>query len=217
MAANTARPRPEQHCLTSPQIHESALNNIINRSEFAGKVLNNDEMAESLNRVFQTSFIVDDGKKRSKAEFEFAPFDPIRIDFEESRIQISVNLKSFRIGNGKRWQNLNLKVLYDPTIEDGFRVKMSQSDEGLRIKGKRLNVGDQLAIGVICEVLFPKQFEVALMPARLGQQLSVSNLQATQFVVSNGWLGISVGDAPQTATSHRQYQQGRSLPNRNRR
>lgn len=217
MAANTARPRAEQDCLMSLQIHESAINNIISRFEFAGKKFNNDEMAEYLNRVFQTSFIVDDGKKRSKAEFEFAPFDPIRIDFEDRQIAISVNLKSFRIGNGKRWQNLNLKVIYDPQIEEGFRMKLTQSKEGLRIKGKRLNVGDQLAIGVICEVLFPNQFEVALMPARLGQQLSVSDLQATQFVVSNGWLGISVGDAPQTAASHRQYQQSRSLPNRNRR
>lgn len=196
MASTTARPRAMQGCLMSMQIHESAVNNIISRFELAGKKFTSTELAEYVNRMFQTEFVTEDGRRKKEANFHFAPFDPVRIDFDTNQIAISINLKSLQIGKGKRWKNLNLKAIYDPTISDGFRVQMVQSEEGLRIKGKRFNAGDQLAIGVICEVLFPNEFEFAMMPKHLGQQLKVDTLQASQFVVSNGWIGLSVDDAP---------------------
>ena len=152
-----------------------------------------------------------------QAEFEFAPFDPIRIDFEESKIAISTNLKSFKVGKGKKWKRLNLKVHYEPQIEDGFKVRMIQTEAGLHVSGARLKPRDQIAIRVICEVLFPKEFSIKLMPDHLARQLRVNELQATQFVVANGWIGISVDDARQIAGQQQSpARQGRRLFDRRR-
>ncbi len=209
MAAATPRPRAVQSCLMSMQIHESAINNLMSRFDFASRKFDSQELVQYINTIFRSDFVIDDGKSRKPAEFEFAPFDPIRIDFEEQQMVVSVNLKSFRIGSGKRWKNLNVRAIYEPRMEDGFRLRLTQSEEGLRIKGKRLNAADQIAIGLICEILFPDQFEVALMPANVAKQLNLRSVQATQFVVSNGWIGLSVDnvsptvDAKPTQTAER--------------
>ena len=207
MAASTARPRELPESLMSMQIHESAMNNIISRFEFGGKKFNTQELIQYINQMFQTQFVSEQTDKPAK--FEFANFDPFRIDFDEGKVGISLNLKSFQVGKGKTWKKLNIKATYDAQIENGFTVKLIQSEDGLTLTGRRLNPADQIAIRVICDVLFPSQFSVKLMPEHLGSQLSVNTLQATQFVLANGWIGISVDDATRIASRQQQTQQPR--------
>ena len=196
MSASTARPRGVASSLMSMQIHESAINNTLSRFDVAGKKFTTEELIDYLNQTFGEGFVQVDSSKQKPAKFEFAPFDPVRVQFEEQAISIVINLRSFQIGKGKRWKNLVIKSTYDPQVIGGFNIGMTQSKEGLRIKGKRLNVGDQLAIGVICEVMFPEQLQIAMMPGQLAQQLKVAQAETSQFVVSNGWLGISLDDPP---------------------
>ena len=209
MAASTARPKEMPDSLMSMQIHESAVNNVISRFDFGGKKFETSELIEYINQMFQTRFIVDDVDKPAK--FEFAHFDPVRIDFDGGKVAISLNLKSLKVGKGKTWKRLNIKATYDAQIENGFRVKLIQSEEnGLRLSGSRLRPTDQIAIRVICEMLFPNEFSVKLMPEHLGGQLSVNSLQATQFVLSGGWIGISVDDSARIAARQNQPHQRQS-------
>lgn len=202
MGANTARPRGVQSSLFSMQIHQSLINNTLSRFELASKKFTTEELADYINQTLGEGFVeLDTSKSQKPAKFEFAPFEPVRIEFEEQKIAITISLKSFQIGKGKRWRNLIIKSTYDPYVVSGFNIGLVQSEEGLRVKGRRLNVGDQLAIGVICEVLFPEQFQLAMMPSQLAQQLKISNAETSQFVVSNGWIGVSVDDGQSSQAS----------------
>ena len=210
MAANTARPQGVPSSLMNLQIHESAVNNIASRFDMASKKFTTEELVDYLNGVVGTSMLeLSPAAKKRSAEFVFAPFDPFRIQFVEDQIVVSINLKSFRIGEGKRWRNLTVKATYDPYITNGFHLGLNQAEEGVRVKGRRLNVGDQLAVSLICEMLFPEQFQIKMMPEKLGRQLRVQSLQATQFVVSNGWLGLSVGDNGNRMQQQPQYRQAK--------
>ena len=208
MAASTARPKENPGSLMSMQIHESAINNVISRFEFGNKKFDTLQLIEYVNHMFQTQFVSADIDKGKSANFEFAPFDPIRIDFDNGQVGIAINLKSFQLGKGKKWQRLTIRAKYDAQIESGFKVKLIRTEDGLQLTGRRLSPTDQIAIRVICDVLFPGEFSVKLMPNHLGSQLSVNTLQATQFVLSNGWLGISVDDA-RRISSREQPQQPR--------
>ncbi len=208
MASYTARPSAAQSCLMSMQIHQSVANNFVDRFDLAGKKFTSDELITYVNEIMGQEVIAgrnNDSDKKRQAVLEFAHFDPIRFDFDDEQIGISFNLKSFKIGKGKKWKNLSIKATYDTQVVNGFNIGLSQGEEKLQIKGKRMNVGDKLAVGLICKALFPEQFQLALMPARLGEQLRVSNVQTTQFTISNGWMGISVDHV--NARQNRTFQQ----------
>ena len=207
MAASTARPREMPDSLMSMQIHESAINNVVTRFEFGGKKLNTQELIDYINKMFQTELSTKELDDNKTANFEFAPFDPIRIDFDEGKVELVINLKSFQVGKGKQWKRLTVKAVYDAQIESGFNIKLIQTEDGLHLKGRRLNPTDKIAIRLICGALFPEELSVRLMPEHLGSQLSVNTLQATQFVLSDGWLGISVDDAQRIADRQHQYQE----------
>ena len=194
MAASTARPREIPDSLMSMQIHQSAINNVIARFGFGGKKFTTEELIEYVNQMFQTEF-VSAGQQHKPANFEFLKVDPIRIDFDGGKVGISINLKSFQVGKGKTWKRLAVRATYDAQIENGFTVRLIQTEDGLNLSGRRLNPADQIAIRVICDVFFPEEFAVKLMPEHLGSQLNVNTLQATQFVLSNGWIAISVDDS----------------------
>ena len=198
MAANTARPREKPGSLMSMQIHESAVNNVISRFGFNGRKFDTDELIAHVNNMFQTEFVKHQGKTRP-ASFEFAPFDPVRIDFRRRQDQ---HLHQFEVVPDRQRKKMETAQHQDNLrCSDRKRVtvKLIQTQDGLQLTGRQLNPADQIAIRVICEVLFPNEFSVKMMPENLGSQLSVNSLQATQFVLSNGWIGISVADAQPVA------------------
>ena len=229
MGASTSRPRGMPNSLINMQVHESALNNITARFELAGKKFTTEELIQYVNEMFGTTVVELDASKSNKpAEFHFAPFDPFRVEFMDGQVVIAFNLRSFRIGEGKKWKNLTIKATYDPLISNGFFLTMNQAEEGVRVKGKRLNVKDQIAVRLVCQLLFPEQFDLRLIPEKMSRQLQVSSLQATQFVIANGWLGLSLDDPnlqqrtpqrqlhqsnPKAHTARRNFQQRRQTPN----
>jgi hypothetical protein len=177
--------------MMSIQIHESVINNLLNRIEIAGQKFTATELADHLKDVVGTDVISNVGQAEADAEFEFAPFDPVRISFQNNRIQVTINLKSFRVANGKRWKNLQVRTEYIPYV-DGLRLTLKQSDDGISLKGRNLNCRDQIAIRTIFTSMFQDQTEFAIVPAPLAQKLGIADLAIHQLIASNGWIGISV-------------------------
>jgi hypothetical protein len=191
LAAHTARPMAIKSSMMSIQMHESVINNLLNRIEIAGQKFTATELADHLKDVVGTDVISNVCQAEADAEFEFAPFDPVRINFQNNRIQVTINLKSFRVANGKRWKNLQVRTEYIPYV-DGLRLTVKQSDDGISLKGRNLNCRDQIAIRTIFTSIFQDQAEFAIVPAPLAQKLGIGDLAIHQFTASNGWIGISV-------------------------
>ena len=193
MAANSVRPTPIPHSLMSLQLHESAINNVIQRIEIAGKAFNPVELQQHLRDVLGVDLFGSAHQIDKKVEFQFAPFDPVRIDFENNQIVLSINLKSLQINNGRRWKNLQVKTRYNP-IARGMVFELRQDESGISLKGKRLNVGDQIAIRAVCTKLFDKKMGFSALPESLAEKLGTGPLSINQLVVSQGWIGISIND-----------------------
>ncbi len=197
MAANTPRPQALQSSLMSIQVHETAINNLIGRIELAGKTFDPIQLQQHLRDVLGGDVFANADKIERDVEFEFAPFDPVRVDLDDNQIGLSVNLKSFRIGKGKTWKNLQIKTKYDPTVR-GLKFALSQDESGIELKGKRLNAADYIAIRTIFSSLFESHIEFAALPQSLQEKLGSTSLAVSQLVVTNGWIGVSVDDLTQT-------------------
>ena len=211
MAANSIRPDPIPGSLMSLQIHESAINNMVQRIEIAGKDFNPVGLQEHLQRVLGVNLFASAHQIDQKVEFQFAPFDPVRVDFEDNQIALSINLKSLRINNGKRWRNLQVKTRYNP-VARGMVFELTQDDNGISLKGRKLNIGDQIAIRAVCTKLFEKNMRFSALPQSLAEKLGTGPLGINQLIVSEGWVGLSINDGRRMARSiHRpQYPEART-------
>ncbi len=195
MAANTSRPRDNGESLLSFQLHQSAINNAIARIGLNGNDFTIDELTKHLRDVIGSDQVVSSDQDSDRyAEIGFAYFDPMHVDFQDDRLNITLNLKSLKIGTtGKTWKNVSLTASYRFAV-DGMSIELQQDDEGTRIRGKRLRFGDKAAISAVMKVLFKQQYALNALPKKLSDRIDGQLLEVSQFVVVDGWLGVSIDD-----------------------
>ena len=199
MAANSARPRDSGQSLISLQLHQTAINNAIDRVGLKGNTFNIDELSTHLSDVIGLPLSMGADKSKSSdkkyAEIGFASLAPIEIEFVEDRFRITLNLKTLKIGKkGKQWKNLSLVAAYEP-IASGTQFVLVQDDQGTRIKGKkRIKFTDKAAISTVMKVMFKKQYIVNALPQRVMTRLGGDRLTISQLVISDGWISLSFDD-----------------------
>jgi hypothetical protein len=200
LAAHTTRPAGRNDCLMSMQIHESAFNNILNRLDLNGNRYTVDSLRAHLEEVLSLDPSgAEVNVEEIEANLEFAPYDPIRIAFEQGEILIEFNLRRLQIGNGKVWKNLTASCAYVPIVE-GTKLTLQQNGKGVRISGYRLGARDQIAVRGIFTGMFQDHYSMKLLPKTITDKLHAS-LAATQFDISEGWIGVSFDDQTQAQLS----------------
>ena len=199
MAANTARPVGDSNSLIEFQLHQSLVNNAIARLGLNGETFTGPELATHLENVFGFTAKNNSEPTDQEAEFEFAKFDPIRIDFTEDRVNFVINLDSLKIGNGKALRRLSLTASYAIEV-DGMKVKLTQDQSGTVaekiVKGKRrpLRVGERATISTVMKMMFEDTYSVNALPEKFRNQPEASSLSISRLVVTNGWLGASFNE-----------------------
>ena len=90
--------------------------------------------------------------------------------------------------------------------------ELTQDDNGISLKGRKLNIGDQIAIRAVCTKLFEKNMRFSALPQSLAEKLGTGPLGINQLIVSEGWVGLSINDGRRMARSiHRpQYPEART-------
>ena len=199
MAASTARPAEIAGSLCSCQVHESALNNTIMRLGLNGEEFTAKQLQEHFQQIVgvEPATAADQQEELPEAAFEFAPLDPIRFRLDDQKLTVELNLASMQIGDGRKWKRLSVKTSYVPRVENGA-VVLGQSDEGIRLKGKRLRFRDQVALRTVFEVMFKSEYRFNVLTEKFQQRVG-NDLSITQLVLSDGWLGLSIDDAGSVA------------------
>ena len=203
MAANSSRPQDNGTSLLSFQMHQSAVNNAIARVGLNGNTFTIDELKKHLQEVIGSTQIASDKSDESEeseqwAEIGFGKLDPIQFDFDENRLNITLNLKSLQVAeNGKKFKNVSLGVSYKAKVQ-GTQIVLEQDDLGTSIKGqKRLKFGEKASVSTIMKVLFKKQYLFNALPEKMHQRIGGHSLEISQLILSDGWMGVSLDD-PQT-------------------
>ncbi|MGI9518629.1 MAG: hypothetical protein ACR2NP_16350, partial [Pirellulaceae bacterium] len=197
LAAFTPRPQTQTGSLLGMQIHRSAINNLISQAEIGGRKFTTQEFVDQLNTLLGRNDLTVEPGAQEDVTFEFASRDPIRLDFDENRILISLRLRSLQIGRQNRWRNVIVTTAYTPQAS-GTRVLMTLDEShGITVKTSRLNLRDQLTIRTAFSALFKTQFDFSAMPARLADQQGIQGLGIIELIASDGWLGVSIDEMPQ--------------------
>ena len=86
-----------------------------------------------------------------------------------------------------------MKAVYQVQTS-GMQVFLTQDDNGTLIRGKRLKLREKAAISTIMKVLFKKNYDFDALPAQFAAKINGQNLEISQLVVANGWIGVSIDD-----------------------
>ena len=193
MAAHTARPRALADSLMSLQFHESMINNLLDRTELKSREFTSEELVQHLRNIFRSEEAIGTKEMETDATFVFAPYDPLRIGFVDNKVELTLNLKKFRIGKGKTWKNLNIKATYHPSAT-GMKLTLVQDKAGISLKGSNLKLRDQIAVRTVFTAMFEDRYEMNILPKNFGEHFDANSLRIAQLAITDGWIGISLGE-----------------------
>ena len=194
MAANSPRPSDSENDYLGVQLHQSLLNNMIQRIEIQSESFTPETLLNHLADVigFDPQVAGDDIKQ--DATFVFAKYDPIRIDLDDRVVRIELNLRSLQVGKGKIWRNITITSIYRPEII-GTKIRLVQ-DEPIAVKGRRFRLGDQIAVRTIFTVLLPKELSVPVVPPQLQSNMNGYALEIKELDIADGWVGVTFDEVP---------------------
>ena len=190
LAAHTARPIDQPTDLVSLQLHQSAINNLIQRMGLDGETFDAASLRAQLESV--TGFPTATEELAGDATFRFAKRGGVQVSFRNGEVQIELRLASLQLGRGKTWRNLVVQTTYVPTYE-GMRLVMLQKD-GIELAGKRLKLGDQIAIRAAFKVVLEPEYTLGMMPRALENRMGANAVRIDRLSIADGWIGIAINE-----------------------
>jgi len=189
LGGDTPRPRAMADSLASLQVHESAINNLFERLDLNGQTMSLPELAKhvaaKLNRP--SNWQLDPANE--DVEITFAAEDAVHVRCQDG--QIVVTLSIVRLSKAPRvWRDFQVRVCYKPQIA-GRSAEMVR-DGVVQLIGPKLSTGSQIAVRGIFAKVFPKDQAWKLIPDRFLDDPRLADLEVSQFVIEDGWIGVSL-------------------------
>ena len=152
LGSNTPRPWAPSDSVLSFQMHQSALNNVLQGLELDGTTLTIKELRERIATRFNRPEMLEKSTEHDDVAITFAATDAARIDFEDGRVVVSLSVARLRAG-GRQWRNFRVCAYYRP--ETSRRSASLARDGVVELIGP-MRMGAQIALRsifskVLCE------------------------------------------------------------------
>ena len=129
-------------------------------------------------------------------EVEFAEIDPARIEFDEGAATLYLNIAELS-GPRKAWYDFTVVVRFQPST-DGVQITFAREGH-IELIGDGLSGFQQIGLRTIFTKVFATSRAIPLLPAHIAADARLANLQVTQCLAQNGWLGVALGPKRLTA------------------
>ena len=192
LSAYTPRPKSPADSVLSVQVHESALNNVIEQFGWAGRRANAIELHAELAKLLQRPQTQLPEDFPDDVVLEFAKESPVRIALRDGRVTITLELQELAQGKN-RWRDFVVRVHYRPAPEqpDVDLVR----DQYVELIGK-LGFREQVALRGIFSRVFNRSQPINLITKALRSDPRLEGLVVSQLVIDDGWVGVAIGSAP---------------------
>jgi len=204
LGSQTPRPQAPSDSLASVQFHETALNNALARLELDGRTFSLDELAMRISQRLKCGRPWEANPEHEDVTITFAEQNPITVRFDEGQVVVTVSV--VQLAKPPRiWENFQVRAFYRPEI-NGRSARLVR--EGVvRLIGPRLNLGSQIALRGIFSRTFSRKHPWELTPQRVRESAQMSDLEITQFLLEDGWVGVALG--PRRTIQQRTAMSGR--------
>lgn len=204
LAACTPRPMALADSVASLQIHQSLLNNIGDRLGLDGESFSLPELQQRLLDAFQLPPQAMTNEFPPDLRITFAKRDSICVRFAEGRIELTLAVAELR-KYPKSWRNFRVRVHYKPQVH-GLDARFVR-DGTVQLWGQRFGNQPQIALRGIFSKVFSHDRDLRLTDDRTLADQRLHGLGVTQCVVTDGWLGLSLGPLRSATTARRAVNQ----------
>lgn len=192
LAAFTPRPRAPLGSMLSVQVHESAVNNALDRLGLAGRTLSLEELVTLLCRRAGVEPSLPD-ELPEDVTVGFASVQPLRVTCRDGLVHVRVALETLESGR-RTWSDLVVGVTYRPKAE-GPQVFLEREGP-VQIGGPGRQGRAEIALRAVFGKIFPKERPLALVPESFTADPELAELDVLQAVSADGWLAVSLGELP---------------------
>lgn len=198
LAAHTPRPRTPADAMLSLQVHDSTINNALERLELGGRRFSLEELIRLMcDRLGVEQRIPDDLPEG--VTVSFAKVQPLRVECRDGLVHVRVALDSIESGR-RNWYDIVAHVAYKPSpvapqvfLEREGPVQLSGPGHQGRI---------EFALRTIFSKVFPKERPIPLLPERMVENPRLAGMHAVQAVSTDGWFSLALGlRAPATVAA----------------
>ena len=203
LAAFTPRPRAPRESLMSAQVHQSAINNMLEQLVPTGKEKSvEDAIAEALNVLGAADAQLPDDLPED-VTIQFAAHRPIAIEVDKDQLWVTMRILRLNRGDNLRLNRFIVRAAYQAEV-DGINVSLVR-DGHLRISGNGMSMRERLPVRAIFNKVLSPNRKIPLTLPQLTEQTAVEDLVVTQLELRDGWIGMAVGhdDAPKLALAAR--------------
>jgi hypothetical protein len=207
MAASQPRPTDFESDLLTVQLHQSAINNLIERFSLNGHEFNPVSLGKHVEKVTGIPYESQNGS--SDATFKFAKHDAVRIDFEDGVVSITFGFREFRIGKGRPWKDISITTHYKPKYI-GTRIILDRDNDNVteitgknrkKLPRKYLSITDEMTIRGAFKVVLEEQYAFDLLPDVVRTRVPGLALSIDRLSLAEGWCGVAFENASATGQS----------------
>jgi len=190
LAACTPRPQALSDSLVSAQIHQSLLNNVCERLRLDGASFTLPDLQRHLAHTLGLDPATFSEEYPSDMQIKFAPRDAVRIRFISGRIQATLAIAELN-KRPAAWRDFQVRVHYKP-VRRGMQLSFVR-DGTVQLWGERFGAQPQIALRGIFSRVFSQDRQLSLLEPKQARDPRLAGLEFTQCVVTDGWLGLSIG------------------------
>lgn len=196
LGSHTPRPRAPADSLASFQLHESAINNVLDRLDLDGRTFTLDELAQHVTRLLNKDDWLQVGPDDEDVSITFAADNAVTVRCQEGRVGISISIDRLR-HERRAWRDFQVQAFYRP--ETGGLTAELARDGVVQLSGERLPLGSQIALRGIFVRIFSSRRPWDLLPPAVADNPKLADLEVTQFAIDDGWIGLALGPRPAAA------------------
>lgn len=196
LGSHTPRPRAPGDSLASFQVHESAINNVLDRLDLDGRTFTLAELSRHVADRLNNEGWLNTTPEHEEVSITFAASNAVSVRCEEGRIGIVLLIDRLR-QDRRVWRNFQVQAFYRPETQN-ISAELVR-DGVIQLSGDRLPLGAQIALRGIFVRIFSPRRPWDLLPRPIAENPNLADLEITQFTIDDGWVGLALG--PRRAVS----------------
>jgi hypothetical protein len=190
--AHTPRPLAMSNSLATLQIHETAINNALDRFRLAGRTFTLPELYQWIGGLLGRMRVELPEDLPENVSITFAEEDPLRVRCGDGRVELTLAVAE--LDDGRRaWHDFEITVFYRPHRE-GLRLEFSR-EGAIELSGEAYKGRTEVVLRGIFAKVFSHRRKLTFDPANDNPNPAFATLAFSSALVDNGWISITVADA----------------------
>jgi hypothetical protein len=195
LGAYTPRPQAPSDSMLSVQLHESAMNNVLEQLHLGGRKIELAELYKEMAERFAPGKKVEVPEDLPENVFvTFAEDDPIRVDCQDGRVRLTIHITELvQQGTRNRWTNFSVHAYYAPSADQLDANLYRDGIIELIGDNRPLPLGQRTGLTAIFARVLSRNRKLHIINQQLAAAPQLRDQQVTQFVIHDGWVGVALG------------------------